>query len=709
MGMRQTYVDTSNLSGRTVAGTLRRLLYYVGLHRRHIGIAFVALSLASLLNMVPPWALKIAVDDFIPQKDAAGAVRIAGAMMLIYLARAALNYLNFYLFARSSQTIVYQVSRDMFVRLVRHSMRFFESQRTGETVSHLTADVTAVQQAMQGQVLTASAGIVTMLLYLVVMLTLDWRLTLVILSVVPLMLIASIITARMLRVRYRRVQESIANINTAIEENVSGVRVSRAFAREEADARRFQTENRANLQANLNTTMVESIATPVIEGLSTLSVAALLAYGGWQITIGEMQPGTLIAFLAYVQIFHQPMTELVRVNYVIQSGLAAADRIFQFMDVPRHIVDRPSAVDLVQPRGRVEFRNVDFSYDGTTPVLQDVSVTAEPGQTVALVGATGSGKTTMVNLIARFYDPTVRPDPGRRYRSPRSPHGKSPLAPGLRAPGDLPVQRHHRREHPLRGPRGRRQPGRRRGRPGSRRRIHRGVGRRLRNRRRRWRPAALARPAAARGVGPRHPRRPRRTRAGRSHLRHRHRIRIRDSAGPGPGHAQPHQLRHRPPPLHHPQRRPHRRPRRRPHRPARKPTPNSSPNPAPTATSTPPNSTTHPRLRRGGVSGRRHVAQAARSLGLFLPGTIPTSSAHRTGRQGPVPNPPVFPAPQWRTHHPVGCPPRPVPYLVGGGPLWVPAATPNHPRMQPVGIPRLEVLSLRGPLEAVLGQGQGLG
>ena len=407
MGMRQTYVDTSNLSGRTVTSTLRRLLYYVGLHRRAIGIAFLALSAASLLNMVPPWALKIAVDDFIPQADAAGAARIAGALMLVYLARGALNYVNFYLFARSSQTIVYQLSRDMFVRLVRHSMRFFEGQRTGETVSHLTADVTAVQQAMQGQVLTAGAGIVTMALYLIVMLTLDWRLTMVILSVVPLMLIASVITARMLRVRYRRVQESIANINTAIEENVSGVRVSRAFAREEADARRFQTENRANLQANLNTTMVESIATPLIEGLSTLSVAALLAYGGWQITIGEMQPGTLVAFLAYLQIFHQPLTELVRVNYVVQSGLAAADRIFQFMDVPRHIVDRPSAADLIQPRGRVEFRNVDFSYDGVTPVLQDISVTAEPGQTVALVGATGSGKTTMVNLIARFYDPTA--------------------------------------------------------------------------------------------------------------------------------------------------------------------------------------------------------------------------------------------------------------------------------------------------------------
>ena len=217
MGMRHTYVDTSNLSGRTVTSTLRRLLYYVGLHRRAIGIGFLALSVASLLNMAPPWALKIAVDDFIPRADAAGAARIAGALMLVYLARGALNYLNFYLFARSSQTIVYQLSRDMFVRLVRHSMRFFEGQRTGETVSHLTADVTAVQQAMQGQVLTAGAGIVTMGLYLVVMLSLDWRLTLVILSVVPLMLIASVITARMLRVRYRRVQESIANINTAIE------------------------------------------------------------------------------------------------------------------------------------------------------------------------------------------------------------------------------------------------------------------------------------------------------------------------------------------------------------------------------------------------------------------------------------------------------------------------------------------------------------
>ena len=406
MGMRHTYVDTSNLSGKAVTSTLRRLLHYIGLHRREIGIAFAALSVASLLNMVPPWALKIAVDDFIPQADAAGAVRIAGALMLIYLARGVLNYVNFYLFASSSQTIVYELARDMFKRLVRHSMRFFEGQRTGETVSHLTADVTAVQQAMQGQVLTASAGLVTMVLYLVVMLMLDWRLTLVILAVVPLMLIASTITARMLRVRYRQVQESIANINTAIEENVSGVRVSRAFAREEADARRFQTENRANLQANLNTTMVESVATPLIEGLSALSVAALLAYGGWQITLGEMQPGTLIAFLAYVQIFHQPLTELVRVNYVVQSGLAAADRIFHFMDIPRHIVDRPSAVDLVNPRGRVEFRNVNFSYDGVTPVLQDISVTAEPGQTVALVGVTGSGKTTMVNLIARFYDPT---------------------------------------------------------------------------------------------------------------------------------------------------------------------------------------------------------------------------------------------------------------------------------------------------------------
>ena len=404
--MRTTHVDTSNLSGRAVAGTLRRFLKYVRPHRRKVALAFGALSIAALVNLVPPWMTKIVVDDFIEQEDAAGALRRAGVLILVYVCRSILNYINFYLFGRTSQQIVYEVARDMFHRMVRHSMRFFETQRTGDTVSHLPADVNAVQQAMQGQVLGAGVGLITLLIYLVVMLTLEWRLTLIILSVVPLMVLTSMITARLLRVRYRRVQESIANINTAIEENVSGVRVSRAFAREEADTERFQTENRENLQANLRTTTVESIATPLIEGLSALSVAAILGYGGWQITLGEMTPGTLIAFLAYLQIFHQPLTELVRVNYVIQSGLAAADRIFQFMDVPQDIVDRPDAQDLVAPTGKVEFKQVSFSYDRITPVLTEVSFVAKAGQTVALVGSTGSGKTTLVGLIARFYEPS---------------------------------------------------------------------------------------------------------------------------------------------------------------------------------------------------------------------------------------------------------------------------------------------------------------
>ena len=404
--MRSTYVDTSNLSGRKVAGTLRRFLLYVVPHRRKVALAFGTLSIAALVNVLPPWMTMIVVDDFIAEKDAAGAVRIAGALILVYVSRAILNYINFYLFGRTSQQIVYEVARDMFHRLVRHSMRFFETQRTGDTISHLTSDVNAVQQAMQGQILGAGVGLITLLIYLVVMLTLEWRLTLIIVSVVPLMVLTSMITARMLRVRYRRVQESIANINTAIEENVSGVRVSRAFAREDADTQRFQSENRENLQANLGTTTVESVATPLIEGLSALSVAAILGYGGWQITLGKMTPGTLVAFLAYLQMFHQPLTELVRVNYVVQSGLAAADRIFQFMDVRQDIVDAPNATDLSAPKGEVEFKQVSFSYDRVTPVLTEVSFVAKAGQTVALVGSTGSGKTTLVGLIARFYEPT---------------------------------------------------------------------------------------------------------------------------------------------------------------------------------------------------------------------------------------------------------------------------------------------------------------
>ncbi len=407
MGMGMTYVDTSNLAPKAVASTARRMTAYLRPYTRRLVPAAASLVIASLLNLGPPWATKIAVDDFIAQRDFGGILRIVAVLVVIYIARAVFGYLNFFLFARISQRVIYDIGRDMFRRLVRHSMGFFESQRTGETVSRLTSDVQALQQALQGQVLNALFGLFTMVIYLVVMLTLEWRLTLIILSVVPIMLLASVVSARMLRVRYRRVQETVANINTAIEENVSGVRVSRAFVREEADAQRFQGENRANLRANLGTTMVESVTTPLIEGLSGITVAVILAYGGWQITQGEMTIGTLIAFLAYLQIFHQPLTEIVRVNYVVQSGLAASDRIFQFMDVPRDIDDPPNAIRLDELRGQVEFDHVSFSYDGATDVLRDISFKIEPGQTVALVGHTGSGKTSLVNLLARFYDPTA--------------------------------------------------------------------------------------------------------------------------------------------------------------------------------------------------------------------------------------------------------------------------------------------------------------
>ncbi len=407
MGMRMEYVDTSNLGRAAVAGTARRFAGYLRPHARTIGLAFLALGAAALLNVVPPFATKIVVDDFLTTGDFEGVLRIVLALVGVYVARSLFNYVNFYLFARTSQTTVYEIARDMFARLVRQSMRYFETQRTGETVSRLTSDVQAVQQAVQGQVVNAALGILTMTLYLVVMVILDWRLTLIILSVVPAMVVASVVSARMLRRRYRVVQETIANINTAIEENVSGVRVSRAFAREDEDAERFRGENRANLQANLSTTMVESITTPIIEGLSGLSVAAILLFGGWQITMGEMTVGTLIAFLAYLQIFHQPLTEIVRINYVAQSGLAAADRIFQFMDVPRDIVDAPDARAMLSSEGRVEYQGVSFSYDGVTPVLTDISLVADPGQMVALVGHTGSGKTTLLSLLARFYDPTA--------------------------------------------------------------------------------------------------------------------------------------------------------------------------------------------------------------------------------------------------------------------------------------------------------------
>ncbi|HEU5316094.1 MAG TPA: ABC transporter ATP-binding protein, partial [Chloroflexota bacterium] len=385
--------------------TLRRLGTVLAGYKLQFLLMIACILVTSGMHMVMPWGFKHVIDHTIPTRNVTELLWVGVLLVFMQAARHLLSLYERYLLALISQQVVYRLARDLFEHMQRLSLRFFEKWGTGEIISRTTNDIGVLQQAVSGGTIRAAISTVNMLGFAAIMAMLNWQLALIAYATVPLLYIASVISGDKLRVRYRRVQERVAEVNNVLQENISGVRVARAFAREGEQRRRFQTENRGTLDANMSTAGVQAVASPAIQMISALGTAAILGFGSWQIVNGYLTVGALVAFVSYVVQFYQPVEELIRVNNTVQQALSAAERIFEFVDEQPDVVERPGAVDLRSVEGAVALEHVTFAYDPGKPVLHDVSFRADPGQVIALVGHTGSGKTTCVNLIPRFYDP----------------------------------------------------------------------------------------------------------------------------------------------------------------------------------------------------------------------------------------------------------------------------------------------------------------
>ncbi len=385
--------------------TLRRLGAVLAEYRLQFIFMIAAVLGESAMHMVMPWGFKHVIDTTIPSRNTNELLKIGALLVFMQAARHLLSLYERYLLALISQQVVYRLARDLFEHMQRLSLRFFEKWGTGEIISRTTNDIGVLQQAVSGGTIRAAISTVNMVGFAAIMAMLNWQLALIAYATIPALYIASAISGDKLRVRYRRVQERVAEVNNVLQENITGVRVARAFAQEGAQRRRFHTENRGTLDANMSTAGVQAVASPVIQMISALGTAAILGFGSWQIVHGFLTIGALVAFVSYVVQFYQPVEELIRVNNTVQQALSAAERIFEFVDEQPDVTERPGALDLQNARGSVEFENVTFAYEPGKPVLHGVSMRAEPGQVIALVGHTGSGKTTCVNLIPRFYDP----------------------------------------------------------------------------------------------------------------------------------------------------------------------------------------------------------------------------------------------------------------------------------------------------------------
>ncbi len=386
---------------------LGRLGEVIGEYRQTLTRAIATVAIASALQMVPPYLTRYVVDDVIPSASTHLLPLILVGLIAVHAARYVLLYLSRVAVSAAAQQLVYGMARRLFEHIERLSLRFFERQGTGDIISRSTSDINILQQAMQGGVVQAAVGLLSMVAYALVLLVLDWQLALLVYASVPLLVFASEVTSDMLRTRYIRVQERMSGVNAVLAENITGVRVAKAFARESEQSARFVGRNRENLDANLSTAMVQAISGPLIQQVGVLSTGLVLWVGAGRVVDGTLTIGTLVAFMAYLVTFYAPIEDLIRVNATIQQALASSERVFEFLDERPDVTERPGAIDLdgERPaRGEVRLEDVWFSYVPGKPVLRGVSIHATAGSVVALVGQTGSGKTSLVNLIPRFYD-----------------------------------------------------------------------------------------------------------------------------------------------------------------------------------------------------------------------------------------------------------------------------------------------------------------
>jgi len=389
---------------------MRRLLTYLRPYR-HIAIAAVLLVLLfAALDLYIVYLTKIIIDRYVRPDHVAGLYRIAGWYLIVLTVSLFVQYFVLYLTSAMSQRAMFDLRMQIFRTLERYSLRFFNRNPVGRLLTRITSDVEALDNMFSNCVVYVFQDVFLLIGATTLLLWIDWELALVSFSVLPMIVWASVRFKRKVRDSYREVRVRLAKINAFLQECIQGMTTIQVFAQEKRMARQFSERNRDYIDAQVDTVFHYSIFFPIVEFLGNLSLALILWYGAKKVfrTAGSSDPltlGTVFLFIQAMSRFFAPVRELADKFNIMQAAMASSERIFKMLDTNDIIPDPVSPVCPDAFTGHVEFRNVWFAYQDEEWVLKDVSFTVQPGQTVAVVGATGAGKTTIINLLFRFYDP----------------------------------------------------------------------------------------------------------------------------------------------------------------------------------------------------------------------------------------------------------------------------------------------------------------
>ena len=384
-----------------------RLLHYVVPYWRRGVAAIIAMIMGALTTLAVPWIIRNIIDDVLAAKNLVALNWIALGILVLFFLRGVFSYLQGYLMSYIANRVIIDIRNEVYARVQRLSLRFFDTSKTGSLMSRLTNDIGALQTAIVDNFVNIVKESVILIGSLVGMVILHWRLTLLCVIIVPLVSITIKYFGRKLKKSGHMMQERIADVTSHLQETIGGIRVVKSFFREDYEIARFRQINQASFGAAMKAAQQSNQLSPVVEFIAAIAVTAIIWYGGWSVIDGELTAGELIAFLIYAINLANPVRRLSALYGDIQRSMAAGERVFALLDETPDIREKADAIALPVLRGDVVFDAVHFQYEPSKEVLSGISFHAEPGQKIALVGPSGSGKSTIANLIPRFYDVTA--------------------------------------------------------------------------------------------------------------------------------------------------------------------------------------------------------------------------------------------------------------------------------------------------------------
>ncbi len=382
----------------------KRILSYIKPYLHILLLALLCTMLAAGGNLYLPWIFRDMIDKVLNAKDYYMLNMISASIVVIFLLRGIFLYGQNYLMSFVGQHVIIDIRSEVFRKLQRLSMSFYDKNKTGTIMSYVTNDVNALQGAMVDNTIELVTEGIILIGSVCAMVYLDWKLTLFTILTFPVVLYFMNFFGKKIRRSGGQIQAATADITSVLQESVSSARVVKSFVREQYEIDRFERENEVNLKANLKNAKYMATLSPTIEFVAALGVTLILWYGGNNVIAGETTAGSLVAFLAYAVNISNPIKRITRVSGHIQKALAAAQRVFDVLDLPEEVKDLPDAKVLPAVTGNVSFEHVTFSYNAGDEILHDLSFEAKPGQAIGLVGPSGAGKSTVASLLPRFYD-----------------------------------------------------------------------------------------------------------------------------------------------------------------------------------------------------------------------------------------------------------------------------------------------------------------